>query len=462
MFDISLNNFFDVELCQYLIDSTVDHQSLIRLGEEYSITGGAPNVLKKLYEILSEKLKSADMEELYFKLELPLVNVLFDMERTGFKVDINMLNELNSRYEVQIKALRDEIIKLAGHEFNINSPKQLATVLFEELKIPYPKRSKSYSTNAEILEPLRGNFPIVDKVLQYRFLFKLKSTYLDGLKVMLDKDDVVHTEFKQMLTTTGRLSSVEPNLQNIPIRTEEGRNLRNLFVAREGNTLVSADYSQIELRLMAHLSGDKRMVEAYLNGEDIHASTASEIYGVPLNEVTPNMRREAKIVNFGIIYGMSDFGLSQSLGITPRLAGQYIKRYFERFEGVKRYLDSTVEFARIRGYVETLYGRRRYIPELKSSNFMKRSFGERAAMNTPLQGSAADIIKAAMIDVADRLKGMKSKLILQIHDELIIDAAIEEEQEVKRILVDCMENVTKLNVPLKVEVGCGKRWFDCK
>ncbi len=462
VFGVSLNNFFDVELCQYLIDSTVDHQSLVRLGEEYSVTGGAPSVLKKLYEILSVKLKSANMEELYFKLELPLVNVLFDMERTGFKVDLSMLNELNSRYEVQIKALRDEIIKLAGHEFNINSPKQLATVLFEELKIPYPKRSKSYSTNAEILEPLRGNFPIVDKVLKYRFLFKLKSTYLDGLKIMLDKDDVVHTEFKQMLTTTGRLSSVEPNLQNIPIRTEEGRNLRNLFVAREGNILVSADYSQIELRLMAHLSGDKRMVEAYQCGEDIHASTASEIYGVPLSEVTPNMRREAKIVNFGIIYGMSDFGLAQSLGITPRLAGQYIKRYFERFEGVKRYLDSTVEFAREHGYVETLYGRRRYIPELKSSNFMKRSFGERAAMNTPLQGSAADIIKAAMIDVADRLKGMKSKLILQIHDELIIDAAMEEEQEVKRILVDCMENVTKLNVPLKVEVGCGKRWFDCK
>ncbi len=461
-FGVSLVNFFDVELCQYLVDPSVDHRSLSKLSEEYALSGGAPLVLRELYVILKEKMRALGMEDLYYKLELPLVDVLFDMEQTGFKVDVGMLNELDSKYEAQIKALHDEIIAMAGHDFNINSPKQLGVVLFEEFKIPYPKRSKNYSTGAEILEPLRGNFPIVDKVLGYRFLFKLKSTYLDGLKIMLDKDDVVHTEFKQMLTATGRLSSVEPNLQNIPIRTPEGRNLRNLFVAREGNILVSADYSQIELRLMAHLSGDPRMVEAYLSGEDIHASTASEIYGVPIGEVTPEQRREAKIVNFGIIYGMSDFGLSQSLGISPRQAGQYIRKYFERFGGVKKYLDDTVEFARKNGYVETLYGRRRYIPELKSSNFMQRSFGERVAMNTPLQGSAADIIKAAMIDVSKRLMGMRSKLILQIHDELIIDADVREEEEVKSILIDCMENVAKLRVPLKVEVGCGKRWFDCK
>ncbi|MCH5164685.1 MAG: DNA polymerase I [Clostridiales bacterium] len=462
VFGLSLNNFFDVELCQYLINSAAPHESLIRLGVEYNLSGGLPLVLGELYKILKEELKKAGMEDLYFKLELPLIDVLFDMERTGFKVDRNMLDELNLRYGGEICVLQDEIIALAGHSFNINSPKQLATVLFDELKIPYPKRSKSYSTSAEILEPLKDNFPIVAKVLDYRFLTKLKNTYLDGLKVMLDRDDLVHTEFKQMLTTTGRLSSVEPNLQNIPIRTEEGRNLRKLFVPREGNVLVSADYSQIELRLMAHFSQDKIMVEAYKKGEDIHASTAAEIYGVPLSEVTSDMRREAKVVNFGIIYGMSDFGLSQSLGISPRQASAYIQKYFERFSGVKQYLDRIVELARENGYVETLYGRRRYIPELKSSNYMQRMFGERVAMNTPLQGSAADIIKAAMIDVSERLKGMKSKLILQIHDELIIDAAMEEEEAVKQILVDCMENVTALNVPLKVEVGCGKRWFDCK
>ena len=377
-------------------------------------------------------------------------------------MDRAALEETNARYGVEIERLRNEITALAGHSFNINSPKQLASVLFEELKIPYPKKSKSYSTSAEILEPMRENFPIVDKVLFYRFLTKLKGTYLEGLRPMLDKDDVVHTEFKQMLTSTGRLSSVEPNLQNIPMRTEEGRKLRKLFVARKGNVLVSADYSQIELRLMAHLSGDNKMIEAYVNDGDIHASTAAEIYGVPLSEVTPDMRREAKTVNFGIIYGMSDFGLSESLGISPRQASRYINMYFERFSGVKRYLDEVVKFAKEHGYVETIYGRRRYIPELKSSSYNQRMFGERVAMNTPLQGSAADIIKAAMIAVSERLKGKKSKLILQIHDELIIDAAEDEVDEVKLILIECMENAASLKVPLKVEVGVGKNWYDCK
>lgn len=461
-YDINLNNYFDAELSQYLINSSVDHGSVATLAAEYGLSGGAPVVLDRLYPILKEKLSELNMEELYYQCELPLVEVLFDMERKGFKVDRAALEEANARYGERIAALQDEIYYLAGHSFNVNSPKQLAAVLFDEQKIPYPKRSKNHSTGAEILEPLRFNFPIVDKVLRYRFLAKLRSTYLEGLKPMLDGDDVVHTEFKQMLTATGRLSSVEPNLQNIPMRTEEGRKLRNLFVARDGNVLVSADYSQIELRLMAHLSGDEKMVETYRTDGDIHASTAAEIYGVPLELVTPDMRREAKTVNFGIIYGMSDFGLSESLGITPRQASKFINMYFERFSGVKRYLDEAVRFAKENGYAETIFHRRRYIPELKSNSYTTRMFGERIAMNTPLQGSAADIIKKAMIGVFDRLKGMKSKLILQIHDELIIDAAEDEANEVKAILVDCMENAARLLVPLKVEVGTGKRWYDCK
>lgn len=461
-YGVSLDNYFDVELCQYLLNSAVDHESLVKLGAEYGFVGGVPLVLMKLYEKLIGELEESGMSDLYYKLELPLISVLFDMERTGFKVDEGMLDELSLRYGNEIAELQAEIFKMAGREFNINSPKQLAAVLFEELKIPYPKKSKTFSTGAEVLEPLRGNFQIVDSVLQYRFLAKLKSTYLDGLRPMIDRNGLVHTEFRQMLTSTGRLSSVEPNLQNIPVRTDEGKGLRKLFVARDDNVLISADYSQIELRLMAHLSGDERMVSAYINGEDIHSSTAAEIYGVEQSEVTPAMRREAKIVNFGIIYGMSDFGLAQNLNITPKQAAMYIKRYFERFGGVRRYLAQSVESAREKGYVETIFGRRRYVPELRSSNYNSRMFGERVAMNTPLQGSAADLIKKAMIEVAKRLSSMKSKLILQIHDELIVDTAQDEIEAVKNILIDCMENVAELRVPLKVEVGCGKRWYDCK
>ncbi|MBR2971226.1 MAG: DNA polymerase I [Clostridia bacterium] len=461
VFGIRLNNYFDVALCQYLIDFSVEHDSLIGLGEAYGLRGGLPLVLHGLYGKLTEELKKADMEKLYYQLELPLVDVLFDMEKTGFMVDRGSLDELSVKYAAEIEGLQEEITVLAGKRFNINSPKQLAAVLFEDLKIPYPKKSKTYSTGAEILEPLKDNFPIVQKVLDYRFLTKLKSTYVEGLRALLDRDSVVHTEFKQMLTATGRLSSVEPNLQNIPIRTEEGRSLRKLFTAREGNVLITADYSQIELRLMAHLSGDEIMTEAYLSGEDIHTATAAEVGGVPQSEVTPAMRRDAKTVNFGIIYGMSDFGLSQSLGITRAQAAKYIDRYFSRFVGVKKYLDATVENAKKDGYVRTLFGRVRYIPELKGA-YMQRQFGERVAMNTPLQGSAADIIKAAMLEVSNRLRGKKSKLILQIHDELIVDAALDEAEEVKQILVEAMENVVNLSVPLKVEVGCGKRWFDCK
>lgn len=461
-FGVTLNNYFDVALCSYVIDPSQPRQSIVGLGEAYGIYGGEPLVLQELQQKQLEELKKDGTEKLYYEVELPLVDVLFDMEQTGFKVDRGMLDDLNKRYSAQIKVLQEEIIFMAGKNFNINSPKQLAVVLFEDLKIPYPKKSKSYSTSAEILEPLSGSYPIIKKVLNYRFLSKLKSTYIEGLKPLLDSNGVVHTEFKQMLTATGRLSSVEPNLQNIPVRTDEGKELRKLFVARDGNELISADYSQIELRLMAHLSGDSLMQKIYSDGGDIHASTAAEVNGVPLSEVTPQMRRDAKIVNFGIIYGMSDFGLAQSLGITPRQAGAYIKRYFDRFSGVKSYLDGVVAFANETGYAQTLFGRRRYIPELKSSSYTTRSFGQRVAMNTPLQGSAADIIKKAMIDVAKRLEGKKSKLILQIHDELIIDAAMDESEEVKKILIDSMENVVKLSVPLKVEVGCGKRWYDCK
>ncbi len=460
-YDVALNNYFDVELSQYLINSSVDHGSITAVMSEYGLSGGTANGLMKLYEIMLGKLSEFSLDELYYKTELPLVEVLFDMERTGFKVDRAALEETSARYGAQIELLTKEIYVFAGHSFNINSPKQLASVLFEEQRIPYPKKSKNYSTSAEILEPLKC-FPIVDKVLSYRFLTKLRSTYLEGLKPMLDSDNVVHTEFKQMLTLTGRLSSIEPNLQNIPMRTEEGRRLRRLFVPREGNVLISADYSQIELRLMAHLSGDEKMVNTYRSGGDIHASTAAEINDVPLDMVTPDMRRAAKTVNFGIIYGMSDFGLSESLGISPRQASRYIDMYFKRFSGVKRYLDEAIRFAKEHGYVETIFNRRRYIPELKSSSYTQRMFGERVAMNSPLQGSAADIIKRAMVAVYDRLRGKKSKLILQIHDELIIDAAEDEADEVRDLLVECMESAASLIVPLKVEVGMGKSWYDCK
>ncbi|MCL2675071.1 MAG: DNA polymerase I [Firmicutes bacterium] len=460
---VGLNGFFDVKLAQYLLNVNVKFESLSEFCGEFGYKEeDAAHALWTVATEQKQKLKGTGLDDLYYKLELPLCDVLFDMENTGFKLDMAENERLGRVYAVEAEALTAEIFTLSGKNFNVNSPKQLLEVLFSDLQIPYPKKGKATSTAFEILDPLKEDYPIVAKILQYRKISKLISTYIEGYKRLADGEGVVRTEFKQALTVTGRLSSVEPNLQNIPAREEEGRKLRALFTAREGSVLISADYSQIELRLLAAFSGDSAMIQAFLNGEDIHKQTAAAVYGVPLDKVTKEMRQSAKAVNFGIVYGMSDFGLSQTLKISVAKAGGLIKRYFERFSGVKEYLDGCVEKAYRDGYVKTFLGRVRRIPELKSPNMNVRKFGERAAMNTPLQGSAADIIKAAMINVHKTLAGTTAKLILQVHDELIAEAEEKDADAVRELLVHEMENVVELGVPLRVEAGIGKRWIDCK
>ena len=394
------------------------------------------------------------------------MRVLFDMERQGVCVDTKNLQEFSAKYNTEIAQTVEKIYELAGERFNVNSTQQLGKILFEKLKIgtgtKKNKDSKNYKTTAEELEKY-SDVEIVRLLLRYRKIQKINSTYIEGFKPLI-KNGKVHTTYNQTNTQTGRLSSVNPNVQNIPVRTPEGRELRKLFTASEGNVLVDADYSQIELRLLAHFSACKELVEAYREGKDIHATTAAQVFNVPLNEVTPQMRREAKAVNFGIIYGISAFGLSQDLNIGAKQAQEYINRYFETYSSVKTYLNGSVENAERDGYVKTLLGRRRVINELKSSNRNVRAFGERAAMNMPLQGSSADIIKLAMIRVHKRLQeeGFKARLVLQVHDELIIDCPINEKDEVAKILQEEMENAVKLLVPLTVEVNVGKNWFESK
>ena len=457
-------NFFDVRLAQYIADGTVPHNTLGDLLKVHAVSDAdKASGLLTLKRELNAALTESGMHRLYYDIELPLVQVLFDMEQAGFAVNRARLEEIGQAYTREEEILTAQIHAEAGQRFNIKSPKQLAKILFEDLKIPYPRKNdKTYNTSAEILEQLDSSYGIVPLVLRYRFITKLNSTYVDGLRKLIDARGTVHTEFRQTLTTTGRLSSVEPNLQNIPVREEDGKILRSLFVARDGYTLVSADYSQIELRIMAHYSGDPVMQRAYREGADIHAYTAAQVFGVPLAEVTPDMRRTAKTVNFGIIYGISDFGLAGGLKISKTQARQYIENYFERFHGVREYLDSCVGQAKKTGYVTTLLGRRRKIPELFSSEYRIRQFGERAAMNMPLQGTAADIIKIAMLNVSRALEGKKSRLILQVHDELIVETAEEEKEQVKAMLKEKMENAFTLDVPLVAEVSEGKSWFDCK
>lgn len=404
---------------------------------------------------------------LYEDIELPLIPVLFDMEKQGVCVDEGILKEFSAKYTQEISQTTEEIYALAGERFNINSTQQLGKILFEKLRIgsgaKKTKESKSYKTTAEELEKYAAEYKIVQLILRYRKIQKLRSTYVDGLAPCI-RNGRVHTTYNQSNTQTGRLSSANPNLQNIPIRTEEGRELRKLFTASEGNVLIDADYSQIELRLLAHFSGCKELIDAYVNGLDIHAKTASQVFNVPLNEVTPEMRRDAKAVNFGIIYGISAFGLGTDLGIAAKRAKEYIERYFESYSDVKSYMDNNVKRAATDGYVETLFGRRRIINEIHSANYNVRSFGERAAMNMPLQGSSADIIKKAMIKVFHRLKegGYKAKLVLQVHDELIIDCPKAETEAVKTFLKEEMENAVSLKVPLTVDVNIGKNWFETK
>lgn len=459
----------DVSLIRYLVDFNGKDENLsdILRGYGYDDTTPAAGVFF-LYEDLSEKLRSEKLDKLYKDIELPLADVLFDMEKEGVRIDLETSKQFEKRYREEVARLTDEIYRQAGENFNINSPMQLGKILFEKLQLPAPKKSKkgTYSTSADILEKLAGKYKIVRDVLDCRHFQKLLSTYIDGFKPLIDSSTgLVHTTYNQVLTTTGRLSSTNPNLQNIPVRDDEGRELRKLFVARSSDRiLIDADYSQIELRLLAHFSGCKELIEAYRENKDIHALTASQVFDVPLESVTPSQRRAAKAVNFGIIYGISEFGLASGLNIPNKQAGEYIRKYFETYSDVKKYMDSNVSFAREHGYVTTLLGRKRVIPEIKSSNYNLRSFGERAAMNMPLQGSSADIIKIAMCNVYDRLKkeGLRSKLILQVHDELVIDAFESEKEAVTEILRAEMENAVQLNVPLTVEVHCGRNWYEAK
>ena len=432
---------------------------------------GLPEKLKAygLYKLRKQYVSTLKDEErkLYYEVELPLVRVLFDMECEGVAVDLATLNGLSKRYNAEINELVEKIYELAGERFNVNSTQQLGKILFEKLKIgagaKKTKESKNYKTTAEELEKYVDNHEIVRHLLRYRKIQKINSTYIEGIKPLI-KSGKVHTTYNQSNTQTGRLSSMNPNLQNIPIRTEEGRELRKLFTASEGHVLVDADYSQIELRLLAHFSRCKELVEAYCEGQDIHATTAAQVFDVPLEEVTSEMRRNAKAVNFGIIYGISAFGLGNDLNIGPKKAQEYINRYFETYSDVQTYMQKNVEDAKRDGYICTLLGRRRVINELKSSNFNVRSFGERAAMNMPLQGSSADIIKVAMINIAQKLKegGYKAKLVLQVHDELVIDCPKEESESVVKLLQFEMENAVQLIVPLTVEVGVGENWYQTK
>lgn len=456
-------NVFDVLLAYYLVsggDKVAVEEMLSNYQQEKAFIACG---LVELSKTFKQKLKDYDLEYLYYDIELPLEMTLYDMEKAGFRIDRQVLNELKEKFSAEVSSLQGLIYDLAGHEFNVNSPKQMAVVLFEELQLkPY---SKKLSTSAEILEEIIDQHPIVALILRYRHIQKLVSTYLEPFDNLTKSEEVIHTEFKQMLTSTGRLSSVEPNLQNIPTRTEEGKSLRKMFVpVSSDGYIVSADYSQIELRLLAHFSKDPILMDAYITGRDIHMQTASEVFGVPIQEVTPEMRRDAKTVNFGIIYGMSDYGLSQSLGCSVPTAKKYMTTYFEKYPSVKAYMDGNIEFAKQNGYVKTILNRRRKMLEVSSSNYQVRKFGERASMNMPLQGTASDIIKLAMVKVDSEIKkrGLKSKLILQIHDELIVDTAKDELNEIVTLLKSTMENVIKLDVPLIVDVNMGKDWFDCK
>ncbi len=417
----------------------------------------------KAMPVLVEQLKEQGMDKLFYEVEMPLVFVLYDMEREGICMDAAALQEYGSKLEGSIIELEKKIHEAAGEDFNINSPKQLGVILFEKLGLPNGKKTKTgYSTSADVLEKLAGEYPIVSDILEYRQLSKLKSTYADGLQNFVEADGKIHTSFNQTITATGRLSSTEPNLQNIPIRIELGRLIRKVFHPMPGNVFVDSDYSQIELRILAHMSGDEKLIEAYNSGQDIHSTTASQVFHVPFEEVTPLLRRNAKAVNFGIVYGISAFGLSQDLDISRKEAQDYIDRYFETYPKIKEFIDNTVADAKESGKTTTIYGRIRPIPELSSSNFMQRQFGERVAMNAPIQGTAADIIKIAMIRVHDRLikEGYQSRLILQVHDELLIETKEAEKDAVIALLEEEMHQVAQLSVPLEVGTAWGANWYD--
>ena len=415
--------------------------------------------------LLKERLQKDGMEQLFEEIEMPLSYVLYCMEAEGVRVQKESLKQYGDDLSIKIEKLENAVYEQAGESFNLNSPKQLGEILFEKMQIPGGKKTKTgYSTAADVLEKLAPDYPIVSNILEYRTLAKLKSTYADGLATCIQEDGKIHTTFNQTITATGRISSTEPNLQNIPMRLELGRKIRKVFVPRDNYIFVDADYSQIELRLLAHMSGDDMLIEAYKMDSDIHRITASNVFHIPMNEVTDLQRRNAKAVNFGIVYGISSFGLSQDLSISRKEAGEYINKYFETYPGVKTYLDKLVSDAKEQGYVSTLFGRKRPIPELSSSNFMQRSFGERVAMNSPLQGTAADIMKIAMIRVFERMEQeqLKSRMILQVHDEILIEASLDEEEIVKKILEEEMKGAADLEVVLEIDVHSGTDWYEAK
>lgn len=473
---------FDVMLALYLLNPSAKDYDILRAAQEYSIALPKLNpcenlseedfihaekvfLMKKLFPILKKELEDRCQLNLLSEIEEPLSEVLASMENEGFFVDKAGLEDYEKKLDERISELKNSIYEISSFEFNINSPKQLGFVLFEKLGLPKGKKGKTgYSTGAETLEKLKGYHEIIDLILEYRALSKLKSTYCDGMISLITEKGRIHSSFNQTETRTGRISSTEPNLQNIPVRTERGRELRKFFKAEPGNVLIDADYSQIELRILAHMSKDSNMIDAFKNHEDIHAITASQILNLPINMITPEMRFRAKAVNFGIVYGMSAFSLAEDLKISRYEAQNYINRYLAHYKGVDEYMHKVIESAKERGYAETMLCRRRYLPELESPNRVLRSFGERVARNMPIQGSAADIIKIAMINTYKRLKkeNLKSKLILQVHDELIIEAPCEEAEKAKEILKNEMENAVKISVPLEVHVAVGDTWYDAK
>ena len=492
--DKARKHMFDAELAAYLLNPLKDSYLPVDVARDYlganipsieeilskqtlseAISAGREEAYRLLARntkvaylsrnVLLVKLKEEGMLQLFEEVEMPLVFVLYEMEAAGIHINKEELYNYGARLKEGITALETEIFSMAGETFNINSPKQLGVILFEKLKLPGGKKTKTgYSTSADVLEKLKPEDPIIEKILEYRTLSKLKSTYADGLDAFIEEDGRIHTKFQQTVTATGRLSSAEPNLQNIPVRIELGRQIRKMFTPKEGCVFVDADYSQIELRILAHMSEDESLIQAYKEEQDIHRMTASKVFHIPFDEVTPAQRSNAKAVNFGIVYGISSFGLGQDLNITRKEAESYINQYFATYPGIKQYLDGLVEEAKETGSVSTLYGRKRPVPEIASSNFMQRSFGERIAMNSPIQGTAADIMKIAMlrVDAALKEQGLKTKILLQIHDELLLEAPKEEASVVAELLQKEMMAAAKLSVPLSVEVKTGDNWYETK
>lgn len=490
------NLMFDIAIAGYILNSNINKYTIEYLANEYinfDIAEYLSNTEKtgveqitlfdnaekpkedktyiyayaiyKLYNVLTQKMKEAGSIDLFNKIEMPLTEVLASMQYEGIYIDKQELLDFGKELQEKIDILTQEIYELTGEEFNINSTKQLGEILFEKLKLTAKKKTKTgYSTDVDVLEKIKYEHPVIEKILEYRQLQKLNSTYVEGLIPYIDETGRIHSKFHQTVTTTGRISSTDPNLQNIPTRMELGRKLRKVFKPEQGYIFVDADYSQIELRVLAHISEDKNMIEAFCNNEDIHAQAASKVFNIPLEEVTKEERTKAKAVNFGIVYGISEFGLGEQLGVSRKKAKEYIEQYLDKYSGIKEFMTNIVEETKEKGYVETLYHRRRYVPELKSNNYMVRQFGGRVAMNTPIQGTAADIMKIAMINVYNKLKenNLKSKLIVQVHDEILVETLESEKEQVKQIVKEEMENVIKLKVPLLAEVEEGYNWYEAK